>query len=36
MGRFVESKFNGKGKLVHKNLVYDGDWENGRRQGLGR
>lgn len=35
IGGFVNSKFNGKGKMHHRGVIYDGDWEDGRRQGEG-
>ena len=36
LGKFVKSSFSGKGKLVQKDLAYEGEWDNGKRQGQGQ
>jgi len=36
LGKFTGSTFSGRGKLVQKDLVYDGEWDQGKRQGHGQ
>jgi hypothetical protein len=31
VGHFSKSKFNGKGRIYHKGIIYDGDWVDGKR-----